>query len=156
MTYPTAGASAASADNSQADGFLPRPLGWWPLRSFLELGALPSAVPCARRHARQVASRWGLDKIGDDLELLVSELVTNAIAATRAVEPTSPVQMWLLSDATLVAVLVWDASPQQPVRVQIDEAAESGRGLVLVEAISRRCGWYPLSAAVGKVIWAAL
>jgi anti-sigma regulatory factor (Ser/Thr protein kinase) len=107
---------------------LPRPLGWWPLRSFLELGALPNAVPCARRHARQVASEWGLDKIGDDLELLVSELVTNAVAATRAVEPPSPVQMWLLSDAAFVVVLVCDASPQLPVRVQIDEAAESAGG----------------------------
>lgn len=156
MTYSTAGAPAASAGNSQADGFLPRPLGWWPLRSFLELGALPNAVPCARRHSRQVASEWGLGKLSDDLEQLVSELVTNAVAATRAVEPASPVRMWLLSDAALVAVLVWDVSPQLPVRVQIDEAAESGRGLLLVEAISRRWGWYPLTATAGKVIWAAL
>ena len=155
MTYPTTGASVASADNSQPRGFLPRPLGWR-LCSFLELGALPSAVPCARRHARRVARQWGLDKVGDDLELLVSELVTNAIAATRAAGSASPVRMWLLSDATLVAVLVWDASPQPLVRVQVDEAAEGGRGLLLIEAISQQCGWYPLSAKVGKVIWAAL
>ena len=155
MTSPTAGASTASTEKSRANGFLPRPLEW-PLRSFLELGALPGAVPCARRHARQMAREWGLDKIADDLELLVSELVTNAIAAIRAAEPTSPVQMWLLSDATLIAVLVWDASPQPPVRVRIDEAAESGRGLLLVEAISQRWGWYPLSATGSKVIWAVL
>ena len=34
--------------------------GRWPLRSFLELGALPSAVPCARLHARQVLWEWRL------------------------------------------------------------------------------------------------
>ena len=33
----------------------------WPLRSSLELGALPAAVPCARLHARQLAWEWGLD-----------------------------------------------------------------------------------------------
>jgi anti-sigma regulatory factor (Ser/Thr protein kinase) len=98
----------------------------------------------------------GVGKIGDDIELLVSELVTNAIAATRAAEPDAPVLLWLLSDATRVTVLVRDASPHPPVRVQIDEAAESGRGLLRVEAISRRWGWYPLTATVGKVIWAAL
>jgi hypothetical protein len=32
--------------------------GRWPLRSFLELGALPSAVPCARLHTRQLLWEW--------------------------------------------------------------------------------------------------
>jgi hypothetical protein len=33
----------------------------WPLRSSLELGALPTAVPCARLHARHLVWEWGLD-----------------------------------------------------------------------------------------------
>jgi len=37
--------------------------GEWPKRSFLELGALPSAVPCARLHARQLTWEWGLDAL---------------------------------------------------------------------------------------------
>ena len=54
--------------------------GRWPLRSFLELGALPSAVPCARLHARQLLWEWGLHTaLGDSAELLVAEIVTNAI-----------------------------------------------------------------------------
>lgn len=150
------GTPPASAASSRGDGVLPRPLGWWPLRSFRELGALPGAVPCARRHARQQVSEWGLGRVGDDLELLVSELVTNAIAATRAMEPASPVQLWLLSDATRVAVLVWDASPRPPVLTQIDEVAESGRGLLLVEAISQRWGWFSTRGTIGKVIWATV
>jgi hypothetical protein len=32
----------------------------WPLRSFLELGAFPGAVPCARLHARQMLWEWRL------------------------------------------------------------------------------------------------
>ena len=45
----------------------------WPLRSCLELGALPSAVPCARLHAKQVLWEWGLRALADDAALLVSD-----------------------------------------------------------------------------------
>ena len=53
-----------------------------PLCSYLELGALPTAVPCARLHARHLAWEWGLNGLAPDSELLVSELVTNAVKAT--------------------------------------------------------------------------
>src|SRR5579864_226362 len=53
-----------------------------PLRSYLELGALPTTVPCARLHARHVLHEWGLNGLAPDSELLVSELVTNAVKAT--------------------------------------------------------------------------
>ena len=56
----------------------------WPLRDFLELGALPSAVPCARLHARLVVQEWGLSTLADNVELVVSELITNALHASRA------------------------------------------------------------------------
>jgi anti-sigma regulatory factor (Ser/Thr protein kinase) len=128
--------------------------GDWPLRSFLELGALPGAVPCARLHARHLAWEWGLDALGYDTALLVSELVTNAVAAARAVRPVWPVRLWLLSDAAQIAILVWDASPQPPVPTGADAAAESGRGLLLVEAISSQWGWYPAEDTTGKVVWA--
>ena len=53
-----------------------------PIRTPLELGALPTAVPCARLHARHVLREWGLNALAPDSELLVSELVTNAVKAT--------------------------------------------------------------------------
>ena len=53
----------------------------WPLRSELELGAFPTAVPCARLHARQVLWEWQLPEHAETAELLVSELVTNAVRA---------------------------------------------------------------------------
>lgn len=56
----------------------------WPLRSYLELGALPTAVPCARLHARQLVWEWGLNGLAANTELLVSELVTNADAPRGA------------------------------------------------------------------------
>ena len=55
-----------------------------PLRSYLELGALPTAVPCARLHARHVLREWGLNGLAPDSELLVSEPVTNASSVKAA------------------------------------------------------------------------
>lgn len=129
----------------------------WPLRTFLELGALPGAVPCARLHARQVLWEWALTKVSDNTELLVSEIVTNAVAASRNTGQIGVVRLWLLSDGALVLILVWDPSLHPPVRVSTDEQAESGRGLLLVDAISLKWGWYfPLNGATGKVTWALL
>jgi anti-sigma regulatory factor (Ser/Thr protein kinase) len=128
--------------------------GPWPLRTFLELGALPGAVPCARLHARLVAWEWGLAGLGDDAELLVSELLTNAVAASRVMEPIFPVRLWLVSGSAQIAILVWDANPQPPVPTQIDDQAETGRGLLLVEAVSEQWGWYTPQDTTGKVVWA--
>ena len=50
--------------------------------SYLELGALPTAVPCARLHARHLLWEWGLSALVEDTELLTSELITNAVKAT--------------------------------------------------------------------------
>src|ERR1039457_1668360 len=51
----------------------------WPLQSYLELGVMAGSVPCARLHAKHVLWEWGLAEISDSVELLVSELVTNAV-----------------------------------------------------------------------------
>jgi hypothetical protein len=116
-------------------------VGEWPLRSFLELGALPSAVPCARYHCRQVLWEWRLTGLAHSAELLVSDsLVTNAITASRSAGSDSPVRLWLLSDAAQVLIVVWDASPLLPARADVSAEAEAGRGLLLVEMISDQWG----------------
>ena len=56
----------------------------WPLSTSLPLGALPGATPCARLHARAVLHEWGLDDLAEAAELIVSELVTNAVRASTA------------------------------------------------------------------------
>lgn len=129
----------------------------WPLHSFLELGALPDAVPCARLHARQLLWEWGLAALTDTTEMVVSELVTNAIQASRATGLAAPVRLWLLSDKTQVLVLVWDPNPHSPVRADISDETENGRGLVLVEAISQQWAWYfPPDEEGGKYVWAQI
>jgi anti-sigma regulatory factor (Ser/Thr protein kinase) len=127
--------------------------GRWPLQDYLEPGALPGAVPCARLHARQLLGEWGLSDLSDDVELLVSELVTNATQASRLIEKTIAVRMWLLADEAQVLILVWDASTHTPVRASVGEDDESGRGLLLVEAISDSWGYFPHETG-GKVVWA--
>ncbi|MDQ2873304.1 MAG: ATP-binding protein, partial [Actinomycetota bacterium] len=131
--------------------------GRWPMRHFLELGALSGAVPCARLHARHVLREWGLAAVADVVELVVAELLTNAISASRAADPDSPVRLWLQSDRASVLVQVWDASPQPPSATTAGADDEHGRGLLLVEAVSVGCGWYIPAAntgTAGKAVWA--
>src|ERR1700690_360530 len=80
----------------------------WPLRSYLELGALPTAVPCFRLHAKQMLWEWGLEELSHSVELVVSELVTNAQRASagltgsryggRWIPGVPPVRLWLCAD----------------------------------------------------------
>src|SRR5260370_40366402 len=122
----------------------------WPLNSHLELGALDSAVPCARMHANQVVIEWGLAALADNVELLVSELMTNAIRASDGLM-SPPVLLWLVSDHNCVVIHVWDASNEMPVRREAGPDSERGRGLLLVETLSRDWGSY--RTADGKVVW---
>jgi len=128
----------------------------WPLQDFLELGAFAGAVPCVRLHTRQVLWEWDLRNLGESTELLVAELVTNAVTASRAMKHALPVRLWLASDSVQVLILVWDASPQSPMPMGTNDEAENGRGLMLVEAISEQWGWYFPEGSDGKFVWAVI
>src|SRR5437879_99421 len=69
--------------------------GHWRLASKLELGPLPSAVPCARLHAKHIFREWDLAHITEDAELIVSELMTNALKAARSLPDIQPVTLYL-------------------------------------------------------------
>ena len=133
----------------------------WPLRSYLELGALTSAVPCARLHARHVLWEWGLNGLAPDIELLVSELVTNAVKATAG-RHGAVVRLRLSGDSARVLIEVWDADPRAPEPKDLgehgkpDPQEERGRGLFLVAALSARWDWYPTREPEGKVVWCEL
>lgn len=125
-----------------------------PLQTHLELAALPSAVPCARGHVRVVALEWGLGELADNAELLVSELVTNAIQASEKLRTaaTPVVRVWVTSDGISMVIHVWDASAAMPIRqaaTAVDD--EGGRGLLMVETLSKQWGTY--RKAAGKVVW---
>ena len=128
----------------------------WPFHNYLELGALAGAVPCARLHARQLLWEWGISEVAEDVELLVSELVTNALHASLDMGDDLPVRLWLLSNDMHVVISVWDGNPRPPVRPDVADDAESGRGLVLVEALSDRWDWFAHQGLGGKVVWCEL
>ena len=124
----------------------------WPLRDFIEFGALPGAVPCARLHARLVLAEWGLSGLSEQIQLVVSELMTNAVAASQSLDWVFPVRLWLFADRARVVVAVWDANPRLPVRVDANELAESGRGLQLVDTIATHWDAYATPQAGGKIV----
>jgi anti-sigma regulatory factor (Ser/Thr protein kinase) len=105
--------------------------------------AVVNALASSRQPALAlVLWEWGLAALTDSVELVVSELVTNAVQASRATGQTVPVRLWLLSDKAQVLVLVWGASPHPPVQAAISDETENGRGLLLVEALSQQWAWY--------------
>jgi anti-sigma regulatory factor (Ser/Thr protein kinase) len=129
------------------------------LCSYLELAALPTAVPCARLHARHLAWDWGLNGLSDSIQLLVSELVTNAVKAAAAQDNQAPIRLRLSSHNACLLIEVWDADPQPPARKDHgtpDPLEEGGRGLFLVAALSTRWNWYLTNEPTGKVVWCEL
>ena len=132
----------------------------WPLRSYLELRALPESVRPARRHARATLRDWQLAVLTDTVELLVSEVITNAVHASadagdRPLPPrASWLRFWLTSDRDRVLIQVWDSDHGTPARRNVDPDAEAGRGLLLGESLSTRWGWYAPAGLHGKIVWA--
>jgi hypothetical protein len=73
------------------------------------------------------------------------------------------IRLWLASDQVQVVICTWDASPQPPVPVDAADDSEHGRGLLLVEAVSKQWDWFPAGPGSlwteghdGKVVWATV
>ncbi|MFD3452245.1 ATP-binding protein [Streptomyces sp. NPDC058691] len=112
------------------------------------------AVGDARRFTRTILRAWDLDALQDGVELVASELVTNALRYALPEDATDGcVRLSLVRWSTRVVCAVRDPSSHGPVTMAPDFVAESGRGLHLVESFSETWGWHPLSGA-GKVVWA--
>lgn len=126
----------------------------------LDLAPLPGAVPCARLHVRHVLREWGLGALADDAEIVVSELVTNAVRhAGQVAGPDGgirPVRLRLTGRPPGVQVEVWDASDAMPRPRPGDPHDErGGRGLVLVAALAARHGAYRTEGG-GKCVYALI
>ncbi|MGW6056883.1 ATP-binding protein [Streptomyces sp. NPDC055189] len=125
------------------------------------LPARYEAVGSARQFTRTTLSQWGLDERFDDVALVVSELVTNALRhALPSDTPRDqgpPVRLHLMRWTSRLVCAVRDPSDESPVARETDDdfSAESGRGLFLVDSFSDSWGWHPLAGALrGKVVWA--
>src|SRR5215472_5176513 len=127
----------------------------WPLADHLELGCLPSAVPCARLHTRLVLAEWKLAHLNDTAELVISEITTNALQATWAANLTSPLAIHLHANEAYLCIGVWDALPQSPTQHPHNLAADHGRGLHIVTALSDHWGIYHPTHG-GKIVYALI
>ncbi len=105
-----------------------------------------SAVRDARVMIRDPLKRWGLEDLIDTSELLVSELVTNAIKYANG-----EVLLRLILEPDSLVCEVHDSSPALPRVLQVDKDAENGRGLHVVSQMSSR--WGARRTLTGKVVW---
>lgn len=109
----------------------------------------PGTVRSARAAVRGQLGDWGLGSLGDVTELLVSELVTNALR-----HASGPIGVRLLRSAGkphTLQVEVSDPLPDPPLERAAGPEEESGRGLQLVAGAARRWGTRPADA--GKAVW---
>jgi serine phosphatase RsbU (regulator of sigma subunit)/anti-sigma regulatory factor (Ser/Thr protein kinase) len=112
----------------------------------LELPSEPEAVSGARRFADDKLAEWGLEELSFTTELMVSELVTNAIRYGKG-----PIRLRLILQSTLTCE-VFDASSTSPHLRRARSYDEGGRGLLLVAQLAER--WGTRHGREGKVIWA--
>ncbi|MFE3286136.1 SpoIIE family protein phosphatase, partial [Streptomyces sp. NPDC059233] len=111
-----------------------------------EVAYKASAVSAVRNAAARKLEEWGLPELSFATELILSELITNAVRHGRA-----PVRVRLLYDHTLTCE-VWDGSSTAPHLRYAATTDEGGRGLFLVAQLSEH--WGTRYTAEGKVIWA--
>ena len=117
----------------------------------LRLPAELMSVRTGRRFARDVVAEWGLRRLADEVQLGVSELITNAVRHAK-----TEVELRLQLDGRLyVEVRDFEPALNRPVDGQpADPLATSGRGLQIVAAVSR--DWGVRGRPDGKAVWFSL
>jgi anti-sigma regulatory factor (Ser/Thr protein kinase) len=119
-----------------------------------ELPAALESVREARRFTTATLRHWDLAALRESIELVASELVTNALRYAVPVGAVgTPIRLSLVRWTSRVVCAVRDPSGVAPIAKDPDYVAETGRGLHLVESYSENWGWHPLNGA-GKVVWA--
>ncbi|BBC31949.1 hypothetical protein SGFS_032430 [Streptomyces graminofaciens] len=108
----------------------------------------PAAVAGARADVARQLTEWGLEELDFTAELVVSELVTNAIRYGRP-----PIRLRLIHDGTLLCE-VSDDSNTTPHQRRARVYDEGGRGLFLVAQLAEH--WGTRHARHGKTVWAEL
>jgi Histidine kinase-like ATPase domain len=137
----------------------PGPQGWTPLPrvAIRLLATKPRPARAARDFAVATVQRWGAAERADDVAVVVSELVTNALRHALPepgeIQPRRAVRLGLLQPGPCVLCAVADPSRTAPVTKEADVLAETGRGLHVVSALADLWGC-TTSSGQGKAVWA--
>jgi anti-sigma regulatory factor (Ser/Thr protein kinase) len=120
-------------------------------------GATAGAVRAARHFTIATLRQWNLAGRSEDIALVVSELLTNAVrhaapGASRTAS-RSPIRLGLIQPGPCILCAVADPSELVPVPREPDYLAETGRGLHVIGALSDTWG-YTSPGTAGKVVWA--
>ncbi|MFE9765528.1 ATP-binding protein [Streptomyces sp. NPDC005808] len=133
--------------NTESDGVNPRLRTWG--RRFMPVAGNIAEV---RQGARIVLAGWAVpDDACETVVLIVSELATNAVRHARLPDRTFDVALTYDDGGKAVEVEVSDGSPHHPVVRPFDPDETSGRGLLLVEALSD--AWEVRDREFGKTVW---
>jgi CheY-like chemotaxis protein/anti-sigma regulatory factor (Ser/Thr protein kinase) len=108
-----------------------------------------SSVPLARRFVRSRLREWGADRMVDQASLIVTELAANAV-----IHAASPYEVRVTHVDGVLRIEVADGDAGTPEPQPFSAVAESGRGIVLVSAVS--ASWGIDAQPDGKVTWAEL
>jgi anti-sigma regulatory factor (Ser/Thr protein kinase) len=123
------------------------------------LRATSASSRIARDFATTTLHAWGLSELVDDAVVIISELVTNAVRhglpPYAAAAGDMPIKLTLVRQGRFVVCIVSDPGGRSPEQRSADDVCENGRGLHVIEALSRVWGWTPLPGT-GKAVWAAL
>ena len=119
-----------------------RPIGRVEHEERISLDPLAASVPAARRFVECALGRWGATEILEDVQLLASELVTNAVLHAR-----TTVELVLTQAQEMVRLEVHDRRAS----LESGTPVERGRGLQLVEGLAQR--WGIVDDGSGKVVW---
>ena len=107
----------------------------------------PKSIAVVRRYAVDACVALGCVDAADSVELLVSEVATNAVLHADG----SEIRVQILDQGDHLRVEVFDGSPALPIPRRADASAEGGRGLALVEALAAR--WGVDARLGGKICW---
>jgi hypothetical protein len=122
----------------------------WPLRTFLKLAPLPTAVPSAGLHARLVVSEWRLDRLGDMAEAAVETLVSSAVQVCAQAPDRPPLHLRLSCDGVRVMAVVRDVSTRPPAK-SIAGTENRASHLAATGHCAADWGWMPVPG--GKLCW---
>jgi Histidine kinase-like ATPase domain len=170
-------AAAASGARQRTPALAPTDWTCFPRLAMRTAGPDARSVGTARDFCLSTMRRWGVTDRQDDVAVVVSELLTNALrhAVPQAGSPPGtppatprgtpdgpaggpgrsrwPVRLGLIQPGQFVLCAVADPSPRPPQPKEPDYLAESGRGLHVIDALSDRWGSTAPTDA-GKVVWA--